>query len=745
MLSERVSPANCHIASIVHATIFSLAMVVNYGYGQSRDLGLGKVSTIYLARQYDRFSIHPDSYRDSLIRVFCWQSTVPKFDVYQFDEIDQHIQPVGSFATTWLIDDIVFENVDQDAKPELLLVHKKDKKIAVYKESPELGFEQKHVNDLPFEPTEIFFADLTNDRRIDLLAYSRSLPGLHLFAGDGRGVFKQKSMLTPESMIGAIAFAHLNNDGLLDIIVYDWVKNVFALHYGVGRGRFLEQTTISAPSNLRWLKAERTSPRNFLDLITYSTDPPVLQIWEGNGFGDFIPSKKIDFKDHPIDVAIGDINHDRWKDVIVLERPNLLTIYLNGRSNALSERFVYTSNIKEGQLKFSRKGSGENREVLALDKENSRMLWYGDGSKPLELIDSLTFAAGKNPSAIWIGDYTGNTFNDILVINKDEGGFSWYENLQNEGFVGARSFSIPEAAQYLNYHSHTDTSVSFLVTHRATGAITFLSHNKLKQSTEFATITGVGELEVLHTSRADNGFADFFCFDFSTPKAAPSLSQFSQIARTKFIERSFSLSIPYQLYGASVGHINPDHILDVVYLFRNSVTGKYELVTALGDSNRTTFTKVFSTEMSDTLLHRAYMYLEDLNQDGIPDLLICYPKIGRLVKGALGKGDGKFGDFFTIVDNVQLTDRSQLKVFDFDQDDIPDMMVNDAVSKGLLLLRGKGDGTFLEKEMLIQRPDISHFAVGELNGDGFIDIAVTLRDAGVLKIYSSFLFMDNKK
>jgi hypothetical protein len=85
--------------------------------------------------------------------------------------------------------------------------------------------------------------------------------------------------------------------------------------------------------------------------------------------------------------------------------------------------------------------------------------------------------------------------------------------------------------------------------------------------------------------------------------------------------------------------------------------------------------------------------------------------------------------------NIRIGDREQLQLVDFDGDGMLDILVNDANSRSVGWLRGMAGATFDEFRALVSDAGIGRFAVGDVNGDGVPDLAVTLTDKGTMKLY----------
>jgi hypothetical protein len=115
----------------------------------------------------------------------------------------------------------------------------------------------------------------------------------------------------------------------------------------------------------------------------------------------------------------------------------------------------------------------------------------------------------------------------------------------------------------------------------------------------------------------------------------------------------------------------------------------------------------------------------DFNADGIPDLTYISPSGIGVV---LGKSGLTFGPVLTTISggstNIYSTLPSTPVSGDFNGDGHTDLAM--AVEGGIVLLFGKGDGTFASADFYDLGREVGASAVADFNGDTFPDIAVTV-------------------
>lgn len=184
---------------------------------------------------------------------------------------------------------------------------------------------------------------------------------------------------------------------------------------------------------------------------------------------------------------------------------------------------------------------------------------------------------------------------------------------------------------------------------------------------------------------------------------------------------SFQPAIRYgvgtQPYGIAVSDLNLDGDLDLVVA--NELDDTVSVLLGNGDG---TFQPqlVYSTGNGPVSLA-----LGDFNDDGIPDVVACSADVAVL----LGNGDGSFQPALFVSPQAY-----SAAVGDFNGDGKADLAIGTALgSAGLVqILLGNGDGSFRTgASYSLQTATPYSIAVGDLNRDGKLDLAVTTFDLHV--------------
>jgi hypothetical protein len=426
-------------------------------------------------------------------------------------------------------------------------------------------------------------------------------------------------------------------------------------------------------------------------------------------------------------IVIGDVNRDGFQDIVALERPSQMQVVLSAGMESPPDHNDFSAGGDTRQVLLEDVDGDSLPDALLLDRERQQILIYRNAQASITLNDSLEFVTGLGPLAVRIDDTNGDNFNDVALVNAGSNSLSLFSNVDGRGIQGQITYSLAPGPRNLAFHSLWDSTARFVISYPKSDQLSFLMIDSRDRSFTNAIMPVAGATEILASAGSHRDLVNFFCFTWVSSSGTPSLTLFQQIGGQTFIERSFRLSIPNALLGAAVGDLNGDAMLDVAYIYRNNST--------LGDSASSFKQKTFSYELSETVIERSYLWIADVSRDSIPDVVFSFPMNDQIVKLARGDGHGSFARPDTIAQNIRIGDREQLQLVDLDGDGMLDILINDVNSRSVGWLRGRAGATFDEFRVLVSDAGIGRFAVGDVNGDGVPDLAVTLTDKGTMKLY----------
>jgi len=635
--------------------------------------------------------------------------------------------------TAMEFDDLFAADFNNDGSPDLLLVNKQEMTIATVLHLLRDTLQITSKIKLPFEPEQILFGDYNNDRHLDIMVYAHNTPGILPLVGNGKGRFALGKIIAEDNGIGAVDFAHMNNDNLIDLIILDWIKSELHVLYGVGRGRFIDQSTFPVQGDVDALVATSIVRGHSLDLVLKMKDPPGFQIWEGNDYGDFQLKNRIPLDGRVTDFGFADVNNDNLDDIIISVNPASLQVAFNNDGGAFSECVEYACGNDPQKVIITPPQSGNMKDCIVFDRGAGQFIVYKNAGSSSGFSDSLLVSTGVFPEEIIADDFNKDGISDIALLNTRSQSLSLYFGQKNSAPSGSIFYSLTEKPKHIAFHSSTDTTLQFILSFPQSQQISYLVIDSANNSVSNAFIGTEGDAQVVDVTRNERSQAEFVTWNRKGSESS-SLSFYEQLGATTFIERSFHLSSPDDLLGASVADLNSDGIQDIAYVYRTGGSSKAGLGIAFGDSTYSSKQRIISRELSIKTAKQVFIWLVDFDRDKFLDMLMQVGSPDGYFMVASGKGDGYFNDPQNIADSLSISDRSEVQIVDVDGDGLVDIVVGSQRLGCVFWLRNKNDCNFSGKEILFSEKGVSRFVVTDIDADGIKDLAITLNRKGFLKI-----------
>jgi hypothetical protein len=713
------------------ATLVSFWLTLYQTNAQSRETAFGQIRTTVVPSKVDRFAMSAMSGDYPLL--FFWSQRGSVITSATFDSSRTPRDWMDHYLKT-PIDDFLVANFPFERKRVGVGIDRVNHLLAFYANLAADTLRAMSVVRLPVTPEGIVFGDLNGDKRTDFVVFDRESPGAFPYFGSGYEKFRQGKPIAPDNAIGGMKLVHLNNDSLIDIVFYDWVRSEVHLLYGVGQGKFLDQANFAIDGEVRDFVVAPLTLKGNLDIILACRQPSKLEILQGDGLGDFKIRQRIALKEPLVSIAVDDVNNDGYLDIVGIDGSSVLRAFLNGGDNTFDDRLDFVGGREVDQFVLHRGGQEGLADAFLLDKASQQFVTLSNGQHTIRLADSIDLSTGIRPHGVAIADLNGDSSNDVTLVTGGSNSISFYFNDGGSGFFGQTGYSLPASPHDVAVHSLGDSVARILISYPESKQVSLFTLDEREHTSTNATIGTERSVEFLYWDGLRKPAIDFFSFSPPLPSVPASLTLFQEIGSHQFIEQNFRLLPSNTLLGAGVGRLNDDAIPDVAFVYRNNSSGKSELAVSLGDSVNTYKQKSFSIELADKIFARSYVWVVDLDRKGHSDIVILQTGPTSILQRLRWVRDNMFSRPDTIAVGLRIADGSQLTFSDVDRDGLIDVVLNSAHESAIGWLRAKRS-SFDGFRPLCSVPARSHFSIGDLNGDGIPDIAVTLSDSGILRIY----------
>ncbi len=500
------------------------------------------------------------------------------------------------------------------------------------------------------------------------------------------GPGSQSKTFTAGTMPMGVAVADFNHDGYQDMVVANKSANTISVYLSTGAGGFQSPATYPTCGGPTAVLAGDLDLTGLPDIVVTCNTPTsnVIQVFLNLGNGTFNPTVDgmtnivLGTGKGPVAITSGDFNNDGHPDLAVADSlDGTITLFLSNPNNNFTYYTVSTLSgfgMPNGIVAANFTNSG-NVDLAVTDGSTGTVhVLTGDGTGKFTMVSSHT--VGMGPTGLAVGDFNKDGKVDLAVLNAGSGTVSILNGNGNGTFRTSQTASIGSA---------TGTGGSYLLAMdvNSDGNLDLIAGNTLQNTLALLIGRPNGNFQAVQTYMVPNAPAYVAPIDFNRD-GKPDLAVTQSTGGTVSVLINNTLPTPVH------GSLN--------YLAPHTLTN--------GRGN-----------MADGVV------AADFNRDGYPDIAATYME-DNAVRIVTGTGRGNFNSTTEYAVGKQ---PYSLATGDLNNDGYPDLVTantgDDTVS--VLLNNGGGTGTFASAQTYAVGHLPYQVAIGDLNGDGIPDLAVT--------------------
>jgi hypothetical protein len=644
-----------------------------------------------------------------------------------------------------------------------------------------------------FTSYSIAFADFNSDNYLDIVVTNIGGDNVGVFLGYGNGTFAKQT--TYSTGVGSEPYyaiaADFNNDNIYDIAATNWGTDEIAIFYGHGNGSFelprIYSTGFgSKPNEIAAADLDNNKQLEIVVTLWGIGDIAVLTKYDA---AEFVNQTiySTGSASQPFSVATGDFNNDNRPDIVVANSgTDNLGILLSSNNGTFDIDTMYLIDTDaDPQYVITCDINKDNHIDIVCVNSNSDIIsiimGYGNGTFAEQMIYST--GNGSHPYAIASGDFNNDTRLDLVIANEGTDSISIllgydYASFQSQVIFSSNDSLAPSGIVVSDFNN--DTYLDIAATFIAANNIGFLlscGNGSFNSMMMYSTGNGSQPYAIGVGDFNNDGGLDIVVTNWGTQNIGVLLGYGNGSFAATITSTSGDVSPPTAV---AVGDINNDDRLDIVvaYYHANNVevclgygngsfsvtktysTGKgsapigVTVVDIDSDSHLDIIVPNFGTDSVGILFgygngsfQNQLTYstgneswpvditVGDFNSDNRLDIAI--PIYNRdNVAILLGNGNRSFADIMTYSTGTGSTPKC-LRVGDFNNDNHLDIAVVNFGTNDIVALFGFGDGTFLLGTTHSTGIGSQPFAlaIGDLNKDGRLDIAVANRAANNIGIF----------
>jgi VCBS repeat protein len=523
--------------------------------------------------------------------------------------------------------------------------------------------------ELPSSGRDVATGDLDGDANLDLVVVTP--PTVSVLLGRGDGTFEAAVGYAAGSGLTSVVLGDWNEDGRLDAAVTSAASVTTLL--GDGAGGFGSSTQTPTGVDPREIIQIDVNGDQHLDLVVPNWSGTTLSILLGAGNGTFTPADPlVTGTVGPKYVAAADFNLDGTPDLAVAHSlGSTVRTYLGTGTSFSAGQVISTS----GSLASVGAGdvNGDSKPDLAFSTSSGVATYLGVGDG--------TFQPGGSAGPLGnltLRDLDGDGFDDVVGTNQDH----WVVAHVSRGDGG-----FEQSGQY------------------PTGDTPF--------AVTIGDWDGDGKLDAATANNA------------ATVSMLPGNGD-GTFGRSK----AFATGVlGYAPSDVAVGAFDGNPIVDLATVTWFAQTLSVLLGQGSGD---------FGAASQLTVNWPTTVVSAELNGDASSDLVCSYgpsnfgidPRTGAAI--LMGNGDGTFGSPLVIPTGTggPGVGGSSVSTADLDTDGATDVVTTNPTQNTVSILMGRGDGTFEPKVDYGAGQTPAEVAIGDVDGDGDLDLAVANRTAG---------------
>ncbi|CAF3821681.1 unnamed protein product [Adineta steineri] len=474
--------------------------------------------------------------------------------------------------------------------------------------------------------------DFNGDKILDLVVATNSEDPIIIFIGFGNGSFQSQVPYSTGSSSSptSVTIGDMNNDSKLDIIVAYEGSSSIGVSLGYGNGSFRNQILNLLPTQSYpvWVVVNDFNNDNILDIAVANYGLNNIGIFFGYDNGSFrdLITLSTGNNSGPVSITTGDMNNDKWIDIIVAN-VNSKTVGLflgNGNGTFLSQITYSTGSQSDlAAISIADLNNDTLLDIIVVDAgsgNNNVGVFYGYGEGKFTLYSIYATGLNSNPSSIVIRDFDNDARLDMAIIYTNEDSIGIMLQRKSKPFAtplliptGEDSRPMSVAVGDLNNDNHLD----FTIANSGTNTIgIFLGDGNGEFSEQMTYSTGNNSTPIsIAVGNINNDtYLDIIVANEQTNTIMIFQGYGNGTITLLSIYSTGADSAPSSL---SIKDLNNDNYLDIAVTNFNS----NEIVVFIG-SNKGNFSKLNSYALGYNARPKS-VTIGDINNDGLYDLIVA--------------------------------------------------------------------------------------------------------------------------
>ncbi|CAM4815669.1 unnamed protein product [Rotaria magnacalcarata] len=640
---------------------------------------------------------------------------------------------------------IVASDFNNDGWIDIAVSHDLSNTIVIIFGNYQISFQSlvSYLTGSGSHPYFVAVTDFNNDTKPDIGIANSIAQNIGLLHGLGNASFSVGETYSTgsDSIPFAFVIADFNKDNQLDIAFVNYYGFTFGLLLGFGNGSFGNMTTYSAgvETTRTSIAASDLNNDTRLDIVVTQSSTSNIEIFFGQDYTNFfdLQAYSTGYLSNPTKVVVGDFNNDNHLDLSVTNLAgNNIGIFLGFGDGTFENQITYSSNNGYGPF-FIGLGDFNNDTWLDIavlyQYPNGIGILLGHGNGTFNSTVTLSIGTDSNPDYLIISDFNNDDELDIAIMNIGGNNIGVFLGYGDGTFMALMVINTYEDAALsaivagdFNNDGFKDIGVTIL-NNSSVGILLGYGNGTFREIIKYPMQTNATDLNFIAIGDFNGDKQlDLVVVDATARIIGIFLGHgdgiFSHVS-------TYSTGFWSDPSSVIVSDLNNDKQDDICVL--NQYISSFMIFYGYGNGN---FAPLKTYPIGNEGSNFSFA-VGDLNHDNKLDMVIAIPNTDT-VEVLLASDSEPFSDsvlFVTGTDSLPYF----VVVGDFNNDDRKDIAVANSGTNNVGILIGNGNGTF--QSMITYTTGNRSFpiglAIGHVNHDNCLDIAVVNRDAGNIGIF----------
>ncbi|HLF15149.1 MAG TPA: VCBS repeat-containing protein [Bacteroidota bacterium] len=593
--------------------------------------------------------------------------------------------------------------------------------------------------EIPGDFQQISLADLDADRNADILLCGKKNLGITVYTGNGRGGFTAGPVLFPEISVSQAVVSLMDDDDVSDIALVDWIGNRVQVFPGFGKLNYSDALVLPFDDEPQALAVGDLNGDKHRDIVVGLGEHPAFVIYAGDGSGNYAELDRGNLGAPPEKIRVGDIEGDSRNDLLMyLPRSRSVVVRYQDRSGLFRTQQSYAAGPAPADVIFFQDSRRRflNSAVLSADEGVVRILHNRSGEFPGPA--GWMVATGNDPADLEIADLNDDGWADVALTQTSEPVLSFFLNNGKGSLNGQASLPLPAPMTGLISLGSGQGEKDFLATGPDGTTISYLSLNPADLSMTSVSVRADVPVEAIDGRRwpDDHGRRIYVMRGGRGGAGGPggSLLAYDAVDRTRSEEIDLHIVLPDRIVATTPHDFDDDGLRDIALLTVPDTGSQWRITVYRQTADGFEPDRVLPVRFPDSRSSGVTLWIADLNGDGSDDLILNVQKPANILAVAMARGDTAFEDALIIQTDVRIPFRKSLSVTDFDSDGRTDLVFVNERTRTVQFLPGDGTGRYSGPVNLTSARGVRSFGIGDLNRDSEKELILTIADEGILSV-----------